>query len=44
MNKLKQIDDNLPHHEEAQVREERRRIKRSLTLGYRTVRLSDARL
>jgi hypothetical protein len=23
MNKLKQIDDNLPHHEEAHVREER---------------------
>ena len=33
MNKLKQIDDNLPHHEEAQVREERQRVKRSLTLA-----------
>ena len=33
MNKLKQIDHNLPHHEEAQIREERRRIKQSLTLG-----------
>ncbi len=33
MNKLKQIDDNLPHQEGAQVREERRRKKRSLALG-----------
>jgi hypothetical protein len=33
MNKLKQIDENLPHHEEAHVREERRLKKQSLALG-----------
>jgi hypothetical protein len=32
INKLKQIDDNLPHQEGANVREERRRKKRSLAL------------